>query len=191
MKPGLRNFSVFLVALFTFFATTGCSKVVPANASIVNVNDALARQERISTELPVQTYTFQELLDAYPSAIFVNVDGKVIAQDDDSPYLISENEFYLGPLRMDAYYKGASSVEKFESNAYVKGVRLSWWKAKQLHSSEILPVPEVKMDKPIPIKTNDPVSIYFMAFVCQDEKTKQYAVLKDSRGLAEGIWMVQ
>lgn len=177
---------------------SGCNDT-PADVGVINVNQALARQSGDTIadnntgkkELPISTWSFQALTEAYPSAVFVNTEGKIILQAEDTLYATDQDEYYLGPLRMGAYYKGASFVEKLETDQYVEGLKLSWWKSMQLKSAEVLPIPSVQLEEPIPIDTELPISAYFLAFVYLDENTNQYAVLKDNNGSAKGIWMVQ
>lgn len=194
IRKGIRLFSALLMVV-TF---SGCSDT-PADADVLNVNEALARQSGATIadnntgtkELPISTWSFQTLTETYPSAVFVNTEGKIILQAEDTLYATDQDEYYLGPLRMGAYYKGASFVEKLETDQYVEGLKLSWWKSMQLKSAEVLPIPSVQLEEPIPIDTELPISAYFFAFVYLDENTNQYAVLKDNDGSAKGIWMIQ
>lgn len=191
IRKGIRQFSALLMVV-TFF---GCSDTIPPDAGVINVNEALARQNGDTIadnnntgtkELPISTWSFQTLTEAYPSAVFVNTEGKIILQAEDTLYATDQDEYYLGPLRM-----GASFVEKLETDQYVEGLKLSWWKSMQLKSAEVLPIPSVQLEEPIPIDTELPISTYFLAFVYLDKNTNQYAVLKDTNGSAKGIWMVQ
>ena len=194
IRKGIRLFSALLMVV-TF---SGCNDT-PADVGVINVNEALARQSGDTIadnntgkkELPISTWSFQALTEAYPSAVFVNTEGKIILQAEDTLYATDQDEYYLGPLRMGAYYKGASFVEKLETDQYVEGLKLSWWKSMQLKSAEVLPIPSVQLEEPIPIDTELPISAYFFAFVYLDENTNQYAVLKDNDGSAKGIWMIQ
>ncbi len=186
--------SVFI--LLAIAIVSGCGSSIPADANMIDVNKSLAQQSSAvqsqtgTAELPIETQDIESLIKEYPSAVFVTAGGKIISDAGDSPYSAEQNEYYLGPLRMDAYYKGASSAEKIETDAYVEGVRLSWWKSQQLKSEKVLPIPSVSLDEPISIDADQTVSVYFFPFVYLDASTNQYAVLKDTDGSAKGIWAI-
>lgn len=196
MKNDYRNGIVLIIVLLASAIISGCGSTIPADANIIDVNESLSQkssevQSQTGTaELPIEALDLATLMKDYPSAIFVTASGKVISESDDEPYTEEENECYVGPLRMDALYKGASSVVKFETDSYVKGTELSWWKSQKLKSEKVLPIPSVEPDEPIAIDSSKTVSIYFLPFVFLDKDTNQYAVLKDSDGSAKGIWAI-
>ena len=200
MKIRIRKGIGLFSALLMIVTLSGCSDTIPPDAGVINVNKAIARQSGDTIadsntgtkELPISTWSFRALTEAYPSAVFVNTDGRIILQAEDVPYSTNQDEYcYLGPLRMSPYYQGTFFVEKLETDQYVEGLKLSWRKSMQLKSAEVLPIPSMQLEEPIPIDTELPISTYFLAFVYLDKNTNQYAVLKDTNGSAKGIWMVQ
>lgn len=179
---------VLTVALL-LIPMSGCTGSTADRSIPINVNDALTA----SGELPVTTWTtYDGLSEAYPDAVFVNAEGKVLPAGNESPYSLTPQECYLGPLRVAPYFKNAYSVDRLSGEGiYISGAKLSWWKSLQLNSQETLPVADVQPEEPILIPADSTISIYFFPVVYLDPDSSQYAVLKDTGGSAKGIWMVQ
>ena len=184
MKQGI----LVLTAALLLIPMSGCSSGTAAVSSTINVNDTLTAPG----ELPVTTWTYDGITEAYPDAVFVNAEGKVLPAGNESPYSLTPQECYLGPLRIAPDFKNAYSVDQLSGNGiYISGAKLSWWKSLQLNSSEALPVADVQPEEPILIPADSTISIYFFPVVYLDPDSSQYAVLKDTGGSAKGIWMVQ
>ncbi|MDD6599453.1 MAG: hypothetical protein PUE98_03175 [Galactobacillus timonensis] len=188
MKTTVRKgIALFAVA----FLVAGCTKAVPADANIIDVNASLAKGNEVNGQYPVEALTLNDLIEKYPSAVFVNAEGSIVTGEEDLPYSAGESEYFIGPVRISAYYKGASSVKGFSNeDMYVKGAKLSWLKSLRHGTKEILQYPAVQPEIEIKLASDQTVAVYILPLAYLDDETNQYAVIKDDHGYAKGLWAV-
>ena len=121
----------------------------------------------------------------------MNAEGSIVTGEEDLPYSVGESEYFIGPVRISAYYKGASSVKGFSNeDMYVKGAKLSWLKSLRHGTKEILQYPAVQPEIEIKLASDQTVAVYILPLAYLDDETNQYAVIKDDHGYAKGLWAV-
>lgn len=181
----------WVAGILLVLAVSGCAKAVSAEAGIIDVNDSMIQAVEGTSKFPVEAMSIDRFVEKYPSAVFVNAEGSIVVSAEDLPYSAGESEYFIGPLRISAYYKGASSVNGFSNeDLYVKGAKLSWLKSLQHGTKEILQYPQVQPEIEIKVASDQTIAVYILPLAYLDEETNQYAVLKDDDGYAKGLWAV-
>ncbi|MCI6754359.1 MAG: hypothetical protein SPH34_04415 [Lachnospiraceae bacterium] len=166
MKTTVRKgIALFAVA----FLVSGCTKAVPADANIIDVNASLAKGNEVNGQYPVEALTLNDLIEKYPSAVFVNAEGSIVTGEEDLPYSAGESEYFIGPVRISAY---------------------SWLKSLRHGTKEILQYPAVQPEIEIKLASDQTVAVYILPLAYLDDETNQYAVIKDDHGYAKGLWAV-